>query len=333
MSRQRPLKLALVGYGQAATLFFDAFAPEPEVQFRWVVGRLQEPADEFARQRNIPRATTHLAEALDDSSVDAVIVATPHALHYPQALAALQADKHVVVEVPMTMDAAQARQLVQEATARRLALSVPHISRYLDVNLAARRLIQAGAIGPVYQFVYRRLWLQRTVGHLFNRQRSWTDTVSWHHAAHPIDLVMWLLDEPIACVGAALRHDPQSGSEVDLSANFVTPSGTLVTMAMSYNAHQDYMDTLIVGDRAVLEITGFSQLKQAGVTVVAPEEALQVQGRAYRRYAAAVAAGLRAEAPIPISGAEILPVMDQLQTLHDKAARLAQTPHVKESVR
>ena len=333
MSRQRPLKLALVGYGQAATLFFDAFAPEPEVQFRWVVGRLQEPTDEFARQRSIPRATTHLAEALDDPSVDAVIVATPHALHYPQALAALQADKHVVVEVPMTMDAAQARQLVQEATDRRLALSVPHISRYLDVNLAARRLIQAGAIGPVYQFVYRRLWLQRTVGHLFNRQRSWTDTVSWHHAAHPIDLVMWLLDEPIACVGAALRHDPQSGSEVDLSANFVTPSGTLVTMAMSYNAHQDYLDTLIVGDRAVLEITGFSQLKQAGVTVVAPEEALQVQGRAYRRYAAAVAAGLLAEAPIPICGAEILPVMDQLQSLHDKAARLAQTPPAKERVR
>jgi predicted dehydrogenase len=205
-------------------------------------------------------------------------------------------------------------------------------SRYLDVNLAARRLI-GRAIGPVYQFVYRRLWLQRTVGHLFNRQRSWTDTVSWHHAAHPIDLVMWLLDEPIACVGAALRHDPQSGSEVDLSANFVTPSGTLVTMAMSYNAHQDYLDTPdrrgpgCFGDHRIFAAeTGRGD--RGG-----PGEALQVQGRAYRRYAAAVAAGLRAEAPIPISGAEILPVMDQLQTLHDKAARLAQTPHAKESVR
>jgi 2-hydroxy-4-carboxymuconate semialdehyde hemiacetal dehydrogenase len=332
MSTPRPLTLALVGYGQAATLFHDAFAREQGVQFHWVVGRVPESASLFAQERGIARATTSLSDALDDRGVDAVVITTPHDLHYSQALQTLQAGKHAIVEVPMTMNYQEAKTLVDEAAKRKLLLSVPHISRYLDANIMAKRLIDAGDVGQIYQFVYRRLWLQRGIGHLFNRQRSWVDTVSWHHAAHPVDLVSWLLGEPIECVGAAIRHDPLTGSEVDLSATLVAGSGTLVTIAMSYNSLQNYMDTVVVGEHAVLEVEGFSRLKRSGIVVLEHEDSLQVQGRAYQRYVRAFIAGLRGQGPVPVSGAEILPTMEQLQRMHELAARLSHGAQRKEAI-
>ena len=318
----RPLNFAVVGYGQAATLLRAAFAAEPDVAFRWVVGRLPEPSAAFAQTHAIPHHTTDLTEALADDQIDTVIIATPHDLHFSQAYQALQAGKHVIVEVPMTLSYSEAQTLVESAEARGLLLSVPYISRYLDINIEAKQLIDSGSLGRIYQLIYRRLWLQRNIGHMMNRKRSWVDTVAWHHAAHPIDLYMWLLGEPIECVGAIIGRDPVVGNETDLSANFITPSGVLVTLSMSYNARQNYMDTLILGEEAVLELQGYATLKRQEETLVGPEDALMVQERAYGRYAAAVVAALRSEAPVPVSGREVLSSMAQLQRIHDLAAQL-----------
>ena len=326
-----PLTLAVVGYGQAATLLHEAFTAQPEVFCRWVVGRTEDGAAEFAAHHAIPHHTTDLAAALADPEVDGVIVATPHALHFEQAQLALRAGKHVVVEVPMTLDAGDAQRLVDAAADRGLVISVPHIARYLDINLAAKQILESGELGQIYQFVYRRLWRQRGVGQMMNRPRTWVDTVAWHHAAHPVDLAMWLLDEPMACLGAAIGHDRGVGNAVDLTANFVTPSGVLVTVVMSYNAQQPFSDTLILGEHGVLESQGFATLKRQGEVVVAPEDALTVQGRAYTRYAAGVVESLRRGTPAPVSGAEVLPTMVQLQRIHDLAARTPQRNPTKES--
>lgn len=327
-----PLTLAVVGYGQAATLLHEAFTAQPEVRCRWVVGRTAGGAADFAAQHAIPHHTTDLAAALADPEVDGVIVATPHALHFEQAQQALAAGKHVVVEVPMTLDAGEAQRLVQAAADRGLVISVPHIARYLDINLAAKQMLDRGELGQIYQFVYRRLWHQRGVGQLMNRPRTWVDTVAWHHAAHPVDLAMWLLGEPMECLGAAIGHDRDAGNEVDLSANFITPSGVLVTVVMSYNARQPYMDTVILGEQGVLESQGFATLTRQGEVVVAPEDALTVQGRAYTRYAAGVVDALRRGTPAPVSGAEVLPTMIQLQRIHDLAAR-SPYPHPSKEAR
>ena len=318
----RPLTFAMVGYGQAATLLHAAFADEREVAFRWVIGRLPEPAEQFARERGIPCHSVELEHALRDERVDAVIIATPHDLHYEQALRTLQAGKHAIVEVPLTMSFTEAQSLVRVAAEQGRQLSAPHISRYLPMNVEAKRLVESGEVGRVYQFIYRRLWLQRGVGHLFNRTRSWIDTVSWHHAAHPVDMAMWLLGERMQCVGAIIGHDREHGNAVDLSANFLTDSGAAVTLALSYNATHNYLDGVVIGEKALLEMQGFSCLKRQGETVLAPQDSLDVQRLAYQRYITAAVAGLRGEGPMPVTGAELLPAMEQLQRMHDLAGAL-----------
>src|SRR5579859_4500532 len=70
------------------------------------------------------RTYDHLEQMLDDRSVDAVLVSTPTAMHFEQAMLALEAGKHVMVEKPMTLDLDQSRRLVHEARGRGRVLSV-----------------------------------------------------------------------------------------------------------------------------------------------------------------------------------------------------------------
>ncbi len=314
------LNLGIVGYGQSAVLMHAGFVAQPGVAVRWVIGRLPEPTAQFAAERGIAHHGVDLEAALADETLDAIVICTPHALHYTQALRALQAGKHAIVEVPLTLSYAEACHLVEVAAAGGRQLSIPHISRYLPMYVEAQQRLQAGELGRVFQFIYRRLWLQRGIGNMLKRQRSWLDTVSWHHAAHPVDLAMWLLGEPMQCVSAVIGRDRQSNKEVDLSTHFVMPSGTIITLTLSYNARQDFLDTVIIGEHSLLEFQGFSALRRSGEVLLQPTSAIEVQSLAYERYIAAAVAGLRGAAPMPVTGAEILPVMEQLQRMHDLAA-------------
>ena len=194
------------------------------------------------------------------------------------------------------------------------------MSLYLPMCVEAQQRLQAGELGRVFQFIYRRLRLQRGISNMLKRQRSWLDTVLWHHAAHPVDQAMWLLGEPIQCVSAVIGRERESNKEVDLSTHFIMPSGTSITLTLSYNARQDFLDTVLIGDHSLLELQGFSTLRRSGEVLLEPTSAVKVQSLAYERYIAAAASGLRGEAAMLVTGAEILPVMEQLQRMHDLAA-------------
>jgi predicted dehydrogenase len=86
-------------------------------------------------------------EALRDSSVDAVYIALPVAMHAEAAIAALRAGKHVLCEKPMAMSCAQAGQMVDEAQASGRMLGVAYYRRLYPKLIRAKQLIAAGAIG------------------------------------------------------------------------------------------------------------------------------------------------------------------------------------------
>ena len=87
------------------------------------------------------------AELLADPAVQAVLAATPTAMHSEHAGAALLAGKHVLVEKPMALDLAQARELARIARERGLVLSVFHNRRWDADYLTVRRAIASGALG------------------------------------------------------------------------------------------------------------------------------------------------------------------------------------------
>lgn len=92
---------------------------------------------------------TSLDEILSDSSIDAILIATPSAMHFEQVRLALHAGKHVMVEKPMAMNLAEAQELAALARATNRILSVFHNRRWDIDFLTLKDAIARGTFGKI----------------------------------------------------------------------------------------------------------------------------------------------------------------------------------------
>jgi predicted dehydrogenase len=114
-----------------------------------VGSRTQQSADAFASRWGIATAHPSYEALVADENVDAIYVSTPHPFHYENALLALNAGKHVLVEKPFVMNAAQAREVVELATEKNLVVLEAMWTRYLPHMVRIRELLAAGALGEL----------------------------------------------------------------------------------------------------------------------------------------------------------------------------------------
>ncbi|GIT79584.1 oxidoreductase [Leifsonia sp. LS1] len=114
-----------------------------------VGSRTSESAARFAASHGIPRSHGSYEELVADPEVDVVYIATPHPQHAPNALLALRAGKHVLVEKPFTMDRAEAEQIAEAARAGGLVALEAMWTRWLPHMLRMHEVISDGTIGEV----------------------------------------------------------------------------------------------------------------------------------------------------------------------------------------
>jgi predicted dehydrogenase len=141
--------------------------------------------------------TAEFEGLIADPEIDAVVVATPVATHYPLAAAALEAGKHVFIEKPLARTPAECRSLIETADAGGRVLMVGHTFIFNHQVRIIRALIESGDIGDVMYINARRLNLG-----LFQRDIN----VAWDLAPHDLSMILyWLDDDPVAinCQGKA----------------------------------------------------------------------------------------------------------------------------------
>ncbi len=129
-----------------------AFAGDLRVSGRDLVAvgsRSQGSADRFAAEFGIPHAHGSYADLVADPGVDIVYVSTPHPLHAENALLALEAGKHVLVEKPFTLNATEAARVRDVAAASGLLAMEAMWTRYLPHMVRIRELLAGGALGEV----------------------------------------------------------------------------------------------------------------------------------------------------------------------------------------
>ncbi|MCK6081177.1 Gfo/Idh/MocA family oxidoreductase [Microbacterium sp. EYE_5] len=114
-----------------------------------VGSRRLEAAQAFAEQYAIPSAYGSYEELVAAPDVDIVYIATPHSHHRDNALLALENGTHVLIEKPLTLDAAQAAEIRDAAAARGLLAMEAMWTRYLPHMVRLRELLASGAIGEV----------------------------------------------------------------------------------------------------------------------------------------------------------------------------------------
>ncbi len=101
---------------------------------------------DFAKEFNI-KLEADLGRVLEDPAVDAVVLATPHALHEGQILASLAAGKHVFCEKPLTMTAEGAARVIAAAEERGEIIGIGHERRWEEAFEEMARLHASGALG------------------------------------------------------------------------------------------------------------------------------------------------------------------------------------------
>ena len=96
------MRICVAGaYGAFGIKHLDALANIEGVEVTSVMGPTKEKIEALAKERGIRHAGTTLEECLAQPDVDAVILSTPTQLHAEQAIACMNAGKHVLVEIPM----------------------------------------------------------------------------------------------------------------------------------------------------------------------------------------------------------------------------------------
>ncbi len=146
----RRLRLALIGCGGRGTGLARDFARLPDVQFGYVcdpdAGRAAGAVNALSNQ---PQAVSDFRRALDDKTIDAVIVATPDHWHAPAAILAADAGKHVYVEKPCSHNVREGRLLVEAARRNKRLVQHGTQSRSHELVAQAIQLLRDGVIGDV----------------------------------------------------------------------------------------------------------------------------------------------------------------------------------------
>jgi predicted dehydrogenase len=114
-----------------------------------VGSRRQETADAFASKFQIPTAHSSYSALVEDPNVDVVYVASPHPMHYEDTKLVLNAGKHALVEKVFTVNAAEARELVELAASKKLVILEAMWTRWLPHMVRIREIIAAGTLGDV----------------------------------------------------------------------------------------------------------------------------------------------------------------------------------------
>jgi len=143
------IRWGVIGTGRISSTFAADLARTDSGTVVAVGSRREGTADEFADRFGIPNRHVGYEALVADPEVDVVYVGTPHPMHHEDALLALRAGKHVLVEKPFTMNAAEAEELVGEARARGLFLMEAMWARFLPHMREVQRLLADGVLGEI----------------------------------------------------------------------------------------------------------------------------------------------------------------------------------------
>jgi predicted dehydrogenase len=162
------LRWGVIGTGIAGP-FVSALHAHTNQRAVAVTARDKVKTEAFARKYGIATVHPDPSALTSDPEVDAVYVATPHPLHREQALAAIAAGKHVLIEKPIAMSAAEAREITDAGRAAGVLVQEAMWTRYLPQSDILRQVLADGLLGDVrlvradFGFVFpydpgHRLW-------------------------------------------------------------------------------------------------------------------------------------------------------------------------------
>jgi predicted dehydrogenase len=157
----KKLKTAVFGTGFMGRVHTEGIRRLGNVEVAAIAASSEEKARKFADELGVERASGDYQTLLADPEIDAVHICTPNSLHFPMAMAALSAGKHVLCEKPLATSVAEAEHLVAKAAETKLSNCTFQNLRYYPLVQQIRRMRETGELGEIYavQGTYSQDWL------------------------------------------------------------------------------------------------------------------------------------------------------------------------------
>jgi 2-hydroxy-4-carboxymuconate semialdehyde hemiacetal dehydrogenase len=228
------MRIALAGAGAFGEKHLDGLKLIDGVTVTSLVGRRLEPTRAIADKYGIGHATTNLAETLARDDVDAVVLCTPTQMHAEQAIACMDAGKHVQVEIPLADSLADAEAVLAKSVDTGLTCMVGHTRRFNPSHQYVHNQIAAGEFN-IQQMDVQTYFFRRQNMNAKGEARSWTDHLLWHHAAHTVDLFAYQAGPILKANAIEGPHHPELGIAMDMSIQLKAESGAICTLSLSFN--------------------------------------------------------------------------------------------------
>jgi len=143
------INAAIVGIGRWGQYLVTSVQGTSEhIKFTAGVTRTKSKAEAFCSEQGIDLRDEY-AELLNDPSIDAIVLATPHTQHEEQIVAAAKAGKHVFTEKPFTLDRPSAERAVAACKEAGVTLALGHNRRFMENTIALKAMIEAGELGTL----------------------------------------------------------------------------------------------------------------------------------------------------------------------------------------
>jgi 2-hydroxy-4-carboxymuconate semialdehyde hemiacetal dehydrogenase len=228
-------KVALAGAGAFGIKHLDAIMLIDGVEVVSVVGRDLAKTKDVAAKYGIGHVTADLADSLALPEVDAVILCTPTQMHAAQAIASLEAGKHVQIEIPLADRLEDAEEVARLQKQTGKVAMVGHTRRFNPSHQWVHGKIIAREFA-LQQMDVQTYFFRRTNMNALGQPRSWTDHLLWHHAAHTVDLFAYQTGGDIVAANAVQGPiHPVLGIAMDMSIQLKSSTGAICTLSLSFN--------------------------------------------------------------------------------------------------
>lgn len=209
------LGVGIIGCGGIAAVHAAAYRLRSDVEIRALCDVSPTSLRTMGTSLGIEARYQNYHDLLARNDIQAVSICTPHALHYEQFLAAVDAGKHVCIEKPLGLSPTETARMVDAVERAGLVACVGLPLRYYPVNQRLRELVRSGYLGPV-------VTTKQTMGNNFvaqffgqpNQPQWWFDLrlsgggMLITQTVHYLDLLTWLLPSPVVEVLADVWRAP-----------------------------------------------------------------------------------------------------------------------------
>jgi 2-hydroxy-4-carboxymuconate semialdehyde hemiacetal dehydrogenase len=230
------MKICVAGaYGAFGLKHLDALKNIDDVEVTSIMGPTETKIKALAAERRINHFSTSLENCIARNDVDAVILSTPTQLHANQAIACMDAGKHVLIEIPMADSLEDSMRVVKKHRETGLTCMAGQVRRFNPSHQWIKNKINLGEL-KLQQMDAQTYFFRRTNTNAKGQPRSWTDHLLWHHACHTVDLFQYQTGgKATQAFGLQGPIHSELGIAMDMTIGLKATDGAICTLSLSFN--------------------------------------------------------------------------------------------------